>query len=269
MIRQRMTWLTAGLAVAGLATWACAGGSASDGAAADGTVAVEEAVAAAAETAGEAIGAATASWELDMAGRLRPGLPGEKTLAAWREARGWEARTAEVARTEGAVLAKEALAAAGAAFPEDAVWRTAYESEFERVEVAEFRDGDGRLNRVAVYEQIGNPIPYYWTVEGGDAAQVAATAPDVWAVEGVLERGDTDITEMGKPVEAPYERFRFRFLDDAPGKDWMRPCRYLFENADGSGFTVLWKRLPPRLVSRTTGRDVSWAGAVPDAADNP
>ena len=205
-------------------------------------------------------GCGTADWEQEMAESRRPGMPGEKTVAAWRESGGPSARTDEAVRAQGAELAKNVLAVSGGALADEVEWKTAYASDVERVEVAEFRDGDGRTNRFAVYEQIGNQIPYYWTVEGGDASAVVASAKSVWEVEGVLERADVEMAERGVEVLPPYEHFRFRFLDDAPGLDWVRPCRYLFEDADGSGFTVLWKRLPPRMRYRSGGEEIHWVG---------
>lgn len=217
-------------------------------------------------------GCSTVDWEKEMAESRRPDLPGEKTLAAWKESLEAKAWTEESVQAACSKVAREALAASGSAFPEGAQWHTAFLSEVERVEVAGFRDANGRQNRFAVYGQIGNKIPYYWIVEGGDAESVAATAKDVWEVEGILERADVEMAELGTPVLPPYERFRFRFLDDAPEMNWIRPCRYLFEDADGNGFTVLWKRMQPRMRLRSSGREIPWKGesviAVPSEQED-
>lgn len=199
-------------------------------------------------------------WERELAETRRPELPSEKTLAGWRESGGPETRTEEAVRAGCAEVASAALGASGATLPEGAEWRTAFVSDVERVEVAEFTDAEGRKNRFAVYEQIGNQAPYYWIVKGSGADAVAATAGEVWEVEGVLERDDVQMAELGEAVFPPYGRFRFRFLDDAPGRDWIRPCRYLFEDADGSGFTVLWKKMAPRMRHRSSGQEIRWKG---------
>jgi hypothetical protein len=209
-------------------------------------------------SAAAAWGGSTA-WDRDMAGRLRPEMPGAKTRAEWRNARGWTDRSSSAWRT---AAAEAAAATPGLSLPDGVEWRTAFESEEERVEVAEFTDGKGRTNRFAVYEQLGNPVPYYWTVEGGDAAEAAAGAKAVWEAEGVLERANTEMAELGREVAPPYERFRFRVLDDAPELDWVRPCRYVFEDADGSGYTVMWKRMPPQMRNRATKEEIPWKGTT-------
>ena len=199
------------------------------------------------------------AWEREMADRLRPEMPGAKTRSEWRNARGWMSRPSGAWRE-----AAEAAAAAtpGLELPEGVEWRTPYESEEERVKVAEFTDAKGRVNRFAVYEQLGNPMPYYWTVEGGNAEEAAAGAKKVWEAEGVLVREETEMAELGREVAPPYERFRFRVLDDAPELDWVRPCRYVFEDAEGSGFTMTWKRMIPLMRNRETGRAISWKGVT-------
>jgi hypothetical protein len=216
-------------------------------------------MAAAVAAAGTALGSGAGDWERAMAAR-RPGMPSENTRAAWRATRGMQERTANAVRAGCAAVANGALAASGASLPAGAEWETAYSSMDERVEVAAFTDEAGRANRVAVYEQIGNQVPYYWSVEDGDADAVAATAGEVWEVDGVLNRADVEMAELGEEIVPPYERFRFRFLDDAPGQDWIRPCRYLFEDADGNGTTVLWKKMPPKMVNRATGGKIRWKG---------
>ena len=205
-------------------------------------------------------GCGSVDWEKEMAKNRRPELPGEKTLSEWKESQAASGRTEEAALAESAELAKGVLEASGGAFPESAEWHTEFASDVERVEVAEFLDGQGHKNRFAVYEQIGLQVPYYWMAEDGDAGAVRATAKDVREVEGVLDRADVEMSELGVEVLPPYEHFRFRFLDDAPDRDWIRPCRYLFENADGSGFTVLWKKLPPQMKRRSSGEEIRWAG---------
>lgn len=207
-------------------------------------------------------GCGSVDWEKEMAKNRRPELPGEKTLADWKESQAASGRTEEVARAEGTGLAKDVLAASGGAFPASAEWHTEFASDLERVEVAEFLDGQGHKNRFAVYEQIGTQVPYYWMAEAGDADAVRATAKEVREVEGVLDRDDIEMSELGVEVLPPYERFHFRFLDDAPDRDWIRPCRYLFENANGSGFTVLWKKLPPQMKRRSSGEEIHWAGTM-------
>ena len=205
-------------------------------------------------------GGGTAAWEREMAETRRPALPGEKTLAEWRQSRGMAQRSENAVRLDCAVVANKAMEKCGTPLPAETEWRTAFASPEERVEVAQFRDGAGRMNRLAVYEQLGLQVPYYWTVEGGNAADAAASAPEVRETEGVLTRSGIEMTELGEEVVPPYERFRFRFLDDAPEQDWIRPCRYLFEDADGQGYTVLWKKLPPQMRDRATGEEIRWKG---------
>jgi hypothetical protein len=203
--------------------------------------------------------AETGDWERSMAER-RPEMPSEKTLENWRASGGPETRTDEAVRAGCAEVASAALAASGAAFPEGTAWETAFSAEAERIEVASFTDEAGRTNRFAVYEQIGNQVPYYWIVEGPGADAVAATAGAVWEVEGDLELADVQMTELGVEVVPPYGRFRFRFLDDAPNRDWIRPCRYLFEDAEGNGFTVLWKKMQPKMRHCASGEEIRWKG---------
>ncbi len=210
--------------------------------------------------AGSAWAAAGTAWEREMAESRRPEMPPETARAAWRNSRGMMELPAATFRAACTAVANGVLPGGDAGLPEDASWETAYATQEERVEVAEFRDGAGRTNRMAVYEQLGNKFPYYWTVEGGSAEELSSTAEDVWEAEGVLERSGTEMTELGVEVLPPYERFRFRVLDDAPERDWIRPCRYVFEDADGSGVTVLWKKMPPRMRNRSTGEKIPWKG---------
>lgn len=212
--------------------------------------------------AGAAWAAGETAWEREMAESRRPGMPAERSRIEWRKGRGMQERTPESARTACESVARAALGASGASIPAGTGWETSFATDEERVEVAEFRDGAGCVNRVAVYEQIGNRVPYYWTVEGegSNAGSVAATAKKVLVAEGVLSRDDTEIAERSEEIVPPYERFRFKVLDDAPERDWVRPCRYVFEDADGSGFAVLWKKLPPRMRKRSTGEEIPWKG---------
>ena len=199
-----------------------------------------------------------AEWER-MTAESRPQMPNAKTRAEYRQRKADESATRSRLLAAGAPYA-EAKAAAertlGFALPEDAEWRTPYESEDERVEVVEFTDAAGAVNRFALFEQLGVKFPYWWSVEGASPETLIASAPAVSAFDGVLERRDTEIIEMDAEVQMPYERFRLYFLDDAPNMDWIRPCRYLFVPEDGSGYTVLYRKLPPRIWTRGTDEEL-------------
>ena len=196
-------------------------------------------------------------WER-MTAESRPQMPNAKTRAEYRQRKAEE--TATSPRLLAAPPYAEAKAAAertlGFALPEGAEWRTPYESEDERVEVVEFTDAAGAVNRFALFEQLGVKFPYWWSVEGASPEALIASAPAVSAFDGVLERRDTEIIEMDAEVQMPYEHFRLYFLDDAPGMDWIRPCRYLFVPEDGSGYTVLYRKLPPRIWTRGTDEEL-------------
>ncbi|MBR6020845.1 MAG: BACON domain-containing protein, partial [Kiritimatiellae bacterium] len=204
----------------------------------------------------------TKGWE---AGFARPEMPGRRTLEAWREGQGKASarRSAKEKRAEFRKVAEEAL---GFPLPEGTVWEPVSVGEAERLEVASFSDGAGRANRIAVYEQIGNRTPLYWLVEGEGAAELAEELAEkagaVWNLPGVLEASETEVWDrLAGRVEAPFGRFRLRFLDDAPGADWIRPCRWLFEDAEGRGFAVLWKRLPPGVYRAGSDDALGWTAA--------
>ena len=109
--------------------------------------------------------------------------------------------------------------------PQTAVWRTAFKSDEERIDICDFTADGGIANSFAVYGQLGNFAPYYWKVEGlpgGSTAPskdflrerclVGESASVVWT-EKVLSAEEVDISEMGESVPIPYSRFRFFFVE--------------------------------------------------------
>ncbi len=154
----------------------------------------------------------------------------------------------------------------GRAIPESALWRTLFRSNEERIDVGDFSFDDGTTNTFAVYEQLGNLTPYYWTVNGLSSGLdvpsedfmksrcIVNDSSSVRWVDRVLSAEEVDIFEMGttNAVVLPYQRFWFFFVNDMPGANWAHPCRYIAVSEDCSSFTVLYKMMPPRLFEKVS-----------------
>ncbi len=145
-------------------------------------------------------------------------------------------------------------------------WQTAFSSDEERLDVGTFATPDGLQNSFAVYGQLGNFVPYYWTVSGlaggQDVPSLLADAglmggrSAAYMVDGLLSAADTVMLDKGAPVAIPFERFYFAFVDDVPRANWEHPCRYVFVSEDATSFAVLYKMMPPRLRSRATSEAI-------------
>ena len=174
-----------------------------------------------------------AEWERATA-ESRPQMPSAKTREKWRAERKSAGSHVRLRGTAPyAAAAEVAERTLGFALPGDAVWRTTYESEDERVEVVVFTDAAGAVNRFALVEQLGTKFPYWWSVEGASPDAAIASAKAAAAADGVLARDEVEIIELNEELKVPYARFRYWFLDDQPDFDWIRNCRHLFADADG------------------------------------
>ena len=86
--------------------------------------------------------------------------------------------------------------------------------------------------------------------------RLADVSASVFVADDILVSDKIRIACRGEEITAPYERFRFVFVDDCPGANWAHPCRYIFVSEDFMSFTVLHRRWIPRLVIRDTGEGV-------------
>ncbi len=207
-----------------------------------------------------------AEWERTTA-ESRPQMPSAKTREKWRAERKSAGSHVRLRGTAPyAAAAEVAERTLGFALPGDAVWRTTYESEDERVEVVVFTDAAGVVNRFALVEQLGTKFPYWWSVERASPDAAIASAKAVAAADGVLARDEVEIIELNEELKIPYARFRYWFLDDRPDFGWIRPCRHLFADADGSGYTVLYGRMKPSIWRKGTDEEILFAGETRTAA---
>ncbi len=195
----------------------------------------------------------------------RPHLPRKET----RSLRGNEQTT--LARNAGPFEDSTAIANRMLGeLPESASWRTSFRSEEERIDVCDFVSSDGANNSFAVYGQLGNFTPYYWTANGlssddgvpsKDFLERYCRVQDSSAIQcsaEVLSAAEVDVRELGEEdvVLIPYSRFWFFFVNDSPGANWAHPCRYIFVSEDKMSFTVLYRMMPPRLFSRATSERI-------------
>ncbi len=214
------------------------------------------------------------------------------TSMLWGDIKGWESlmcerrphlpakETRSIPTLKAAVLVKNgncpdspaAIRAAakrvlGAALPDSAVFENIFGTDEERIDVADFMS-DGVHNRIAVYGQLGNFVPYYRTADGlpvDGFSNIAdflsrncnvSRASSVFAVDGVLVAEEVEIKAHGEVLTVPYERFYFVFADDMPGANWAHPCRYVFISEDCTSFTILYKLWRPRLSVKATNERI-------------
>lgn len=150
-------------------------------------------------------------------------------------------------------------------------WRRVVDAAEEGLAVATVSPSAGVTWSFAVYNQLGNLVPYYWTGTG----YPAATGSDLSAksverakeilgstlarsrmlvAANVLSKADTEISMMdGKTVAVPFERVYFVFVDDRPGANWAHPCRYVFFNEDLTAFVVSYQSYAPRIRRISSG----------------
>ena len=189
---------------------------------------------------------------------FRPHLPAKETRSPMTLAAAALVRNG----TSFAESQKVAASTLGVAYDEAAQWNTVFESDEERIDVASSMTDGAAASRFAVYSQLGNHAPYYWTVDGLDVVGqctlgeflkdhcLVDEGSRVSAVDGPLSADDVEILSFDEMVAIPYERFHFAFVDDMPGANWAHPCRYVFIAEDLSGFTVLYRNWLPSLMRR-------------------
>ena len=206
--------------------------------------------------------ATVAEWEQKMQ-TCRPHLPAKATRSqvAQRNQPITKLRTSN----SGKATAYQALAGV---LPADAVWNTVFESEEETIDICAFTAADGSDNRFAVYGQLGNYTPYYWTVDGLPAACdfdgerflkthcLVGDASKITGAPGILAADEVEIDVFRWSVFVPYGRFRLFFVDDCPNANWAHPCRLIFVAANGRSFTVFYLNMPPTIVYADGGEPV-------------
>jgi len=211
-----------------------------------------------------------AEWESLMCAN-RPHLSAKET----RSPRTLAARS--LAKNGGQPLDEIASRTLGASYVRSSEWDRVFQSDEESIDVCALAMDGNAEGRFAVYSQIVGQAPYYWTVEGLEPAEGQTLAgfleehclvggeARISVAEGVLSADDVDICVDSMPVPAPYARFRFAFIDDAPGANWAHPCRCVFVSEDMSCFTVVYKEWFPSLSFKGTGEPLPlvWAGGVP------
>lgn len=171
-----------------------------------------------------------------------------------------------------------AVRTVGEAYGETAEWKTVFQSDEERIDIASVVD-QGGVGRFAVYVQLGNPAAYYWTVDGlevsGETTMESFLEEHclvdgnsrISAVDGLLAADDVEITTIDGPVAIPYARFHFAFVDDMPGANWAHPCRYVFISEDLTSFTVLYMVWRPSLCRKGSQDDIPFVRLSPAADD--
>ena len=171
-----------------------------------------------------------------------------------------------------------AVRTVGEAYGETAEWKTVFQSDEERIDIASVVD-QGGVGRFAVYVQLGNPAAYYWTVDGlevsGEPTMESFLEEHclvdgnsrISAVDGLLAADDVEITTIDGPVAIPYARFHFAFVDDMPGANWAHPCRYVFISEDLTSFTVLYMVWRPSLCRKGSQDDIPFVRLSPAADD--
>ena len=191
----------------------------------------------------------------------RPRLPSKETRSTRTLS-----KSAEVAMKNGGGTFDAAKAVAARVFDDSEMsamtWQTAFSSEEERVDVGTLVTAEGLHSSFAVYGQLGNFVPYYWTVSGLAGGNdipamlyevgLADEGSSVYMADGLLSADDMLVLDRGVQVPVPFERFYFAFMDDAPGANWDHPCRYVFVSEDATSFAALYRTRPPQLQSIAT-----------------
>ena len=223
-------------------------------------------------SAGASVGMSVQTWE-----QHRPVVPVKQTARFFANA-----NANGGAYADDAAIAKAVLPLA---IPADAAWSRVATPPAEYLSACDFKAPEGVKMRFAVYGQYGCKTAYYWTGEGYaprtfadeavglDAAtnfvrQVlcgGSTGPKVTGVSAVLDRAAVTVSERGEPVEIPFAKFRFVFVDDAPGANWSHPCRYVFLAEDLSAFAVSYRRRAPQLLD-AAGARIPFATGCAEAA---
>lgn len=150
-------------------------------------------------------------------------------------------------------------------------WKRVVDAQGEILSVATIQPTSGVTWNFAVYNQLGNLVPYYWTgtgypaASGSDlsAASVERTreilgstvaCSQMLVATNVLSKADTGISMMdGTSVVVPFERAYLVFVDDRPCANWAHPCRYVFFNEDLSEFAVSYQSYAPRIRRVSSG----------------